>query len=231
MIRVFAGYEAREAIGWSVFQESLMQYASQPVSVTALSGLQRDGSNAFAFERFRIPEICNFGGWAIYCDGSDMMLRSDIAELYELRDETKAVQVVHHTYKTGHPRKYIGTRMASDNIDYPRKNWSSVILWNCAHPSNILLRQGLIDSVEGSYLHRFGWLNDDEIGVLPQEWNHLVREFAPNANAKLAHYTLGIPGFLCYYDDEFATDWRGYAHRAQLGLQYDINKYLIAEAA
>lgn len=231
MIRVFAGYEAREAIGWGVFQNSLMRYASEPVAITPLSGLQRDGSNAFAYERFRVPEMCGFNGWAVYVDGSDMMLRADIAELFDLRDETKAVQVVQHSYKTKHPRKYIGTRMASDNIDYPRKNWSSVILWNCGHPSNILLRQAMIDSVEGAYLHRFGWLNDDEIGALAPEWNHLVREFEPNANAKLAHYTLGIPGFIFYDRDEFAIDWRDYAHRAQQGLQYELTQHLRAEAA
>lgn len=221
-MRIFAGYDWREAVGWSVFERSLIERCSVPFALTPIRGQQRDGSNAFTYARFLVPYLCDFKGWAIFMDGSDMMLRADASELWAQRDPSKAVQVVKHDYRTSHHRKYIGTRMAADNADYPRKNWSSVVIWNCEHPANARISPALVESMTGSYLHRFSWLHDDEIGALPGEWNHLVREYAANPQAKLAHYTLGIPAFICYAKDEFAEEWLDYARGAQTGLQHSV---------
>src|SRR5690606_10686841 len=98
-----------------------------------------------------------------------------------------------HNYKTGYGRKYVGTPLESPNLDYPRKNWSSVILWNCGHPSNKVLTRDYVADAGGACLHRFQWLNDDEIGALPAEWNGLVEE-QDTTNSKLLHFTLGVPG-------------------------------------
>jgi lipopolysaccharide biosynthesis glycosyltransferase len=192
VIRIFAGYEEREARGWDAFVRSLIETTSDPFSVTPLRGQQRDGSNAFTYSRFLVPYLCNFQGWAIWMDGSDMLVESDIAELWSMREAWYAVRVVKHDYKTKHPRKYVGTEMECDNRDYPRKNWSSVILWDCGHYMNRYLTPEAIGKAEGSYLHRFGWLPDERIGELPMEWNHLVGE-QEEKPAKLLHYTLGLP--------------------------------------
>src|SRR5215212_3157138 len=91
----------------------------------------RDGSNQFIYSRFLLPHLTGYSGWALYIDG-DMLLRADIAALWNLRNESKAVMCVHHDYRTRMRRKYLGAK----NEDYPRKNWSSVVLWNCGHPAN-----------------------------------------------------------------------------------------------
>lgn len=142
-----------------------------------------------------------------------MVCLGDIAKLWALRDETKAAMVVKHNYQTKHKRKYIGTSMETHNADYPRKNWSSVILWNCAHPSNAVLTPDYVMDSPGSVLHRFSHLKDDEIGELPKEWNHLVTEQEPNEHAKLLHYTLGVPGIEHYENCERSQDWHD-AHAA-----------------
>ena len=210
-IPLYVGYDPRESAVFSVFNQSVIKYTSCPVSICPLHQKaldfdgQQDGTNAFIYSRYLVPHLQNYSGWAIFADG-DMILRDDLKNLWDLRDEKYALQVVKHNYKTRSVRKYIGTPMENDNFDYPKKNWSSVILFNCGHPSNKVLTKSLVAEAGGAFLHRFQWLRDDEIGELPGEWNHLVRELEPNASAKLVHFTLGAPGFEYYRDDEFAEE-------------------------
>lgn len=202
MIRLFTGYDRREAIGWHVFCDSLMAHASEPVAIIPLQGQQKDGTNAFTYSRFLVPKLCEYHGWAIFADGCDMLLRVDIADLWAMRDDRYAVQVVKHDYRTRHPRKYVGTDMEAGNQDYPRKNWSSLILWNCARNTH------LDPEGSASYLHRFQWLEDAEIGELPIEWNWLTDEYDANDDAKLVHWTAGIPGFPYYSSAPHSDEWR-----------------------
>jgi hypothetical protein len=134
-------------------------------------------------------------------DGCDMVCLADIVELWALRDPSMCVQVVQNHYQTKHPRKYIGTRMESDNEDYPRKNWSSVMLMNCEHPDWYQVRP----TMPGSYLHRFEFTKD--IGELPAEWNVLVDEMPYNEGAKILHWTAGIPAFDRYATAPMAHVW------------------------
>lgn len=124
----------------------------------------------------------------MFLDG-DMTCLADINKLWLLRDPTKAVQVVKHDYKTKYPTKYWGNK----NEDYPRKNWSSVILWNCGHTKHNILTPDFVRDSEGSFLHRFEWLADDDIGALPNEWNWLALEQPYNPDAKIVHHTIGLP--------------------------------------
>lgn len=215
MITVYVGYDPREACVYHTFCQSVIENASGPVSFVPLHSPllnnfdgQQDGSNAFIYSRYLVPHIQDYTGWGLFVDG-DMIVNADIYELYNLRDETKAVQVVKHDYETEHPRKYIGTPLANDNIDYPRKNWSSVMIINCGHRSNQILTPEFVSTMGPITLHRFQWLNDDEIGEIPAEWNHLVGEYPP-AKAKLYHHTLGSPGFEFYKDCESSQDWNYY---------------------
>lgn len=207
LIKVFAGYDPREAIGFSVFVRSLLEYASVPVEIIPLSGPQRDGTNAFIYQRFLTPSLCGFKGTAIFLDASDMLMRADIAELAALADPFKAVQVVKHDYKTKHPRKYVGTALEADNRSYARKNWSSAIIWNCGHYANRFLTPENVAEATGADLHRFAHLPDGLIGELPAEWNHLVGEQKCD-NPKIVHFTLGIPAMAHYQDCDFAREWR-----------------------
>jgi lipopolysaccharide biosynthesis glycosyltransferase len=220
MIPIFIGYDPREAIAYHVCSNSIIRHSSQPVSISPLAlnilkGYEErhtDGSNHFIYSRFLVPHLMNYQGWAIFMDG-DMILRDDITKLWESRDESKAVQVVKHDYRTRLTEKYLGSK----NEDYPRKNWSSVILWNCGHPANARVTPEFIQSSTGAQVHRFTWLTDDLIGELPKEWNWLDIEYDHNPDAKLIHYTLGTPCFHEFADrGSFSDEW----HRERIYTEY-----------
>lgn len=211
MIRLFVGHDSREKVAYSVFCESVIDRCTLPVSIVPLSlktlenvydENHSDGSNAFIYSRFLVPHLCDYSGWAIFADG-DMLCLDDLAELWEQRDYHTAVQVVKHDYKTKHPMKYLGAK----NENYPRKNWSSLILWNCGHPANMRLSPQFVDEQNGAYLHRFAWLDDKLIGGIHQNWNWLVDEYDFNPYAKLVHFTLGTPCFSGYEGGEYARRW------------------------
>lgn len=204
------GYDPREAIAYHVFCQSVLEKSTIPVWFMPLSQLaiqgyretKNDGTNQFTYTRFLTPHLLDFRGWAIFADG-DMVCNRDIAELWALRDPTKAIQVVKHCYKTKAQIKYLGSR----NEDYPRKNWSSLVLWNCEHPAHRCLTPDFVASKSGAYLHRFQWLNDEMIGELPISWNWLAIEYETNNAASLVHYTLGTPCFEEFMFCEMSSDW------------------------
>jgi hypothetical protein len=228
-IPLYAGFDQREAAGFHTFVQSVMDTASVPVAFIPLhkpmlGGFdgQKDGTNAFIYSRFLIPFIQRYTGWAIFCDGSDMLALEDIAKLWAEREKNwfdKAVVVVKHDYKTKQPRKYIGTAMEADNADYPRKNWSSLILWNCNHYANRRLTPEVVTESPGSFLHRFEWLRDDQIGELPAKWNCLVGE-QDTTDASLLHFTAGIPGFKHYANCDGAEHW----HRSHANAMHMIGE-------
>ena len=206
VLKLFTGFDHREEIGWHVFTGSVLRRCSEQVAIIPLTGGQRDGSNAFTYARFLVPHLCGYEGWAIFADASDMVCLGDVAEIGKLRGEA-AAYVVKHDYKTMNKIKYIGTDMECPNSDYPRKNWSSLILWNCGHPSNRILTPQMVDEADGRWLHGFSWLADDVIGDLPKEWNVLLDEGQLTADAKLLHWTSGIPAFNAYRRGPLAGIW------------------------
>lgn len=209
-IRLVVGFDQREAVAYHTFCQSVIKNASRPVAFIPLAEnmlgdyreTHTDGSNKFIYTRFLTPYLCEYSGWAIFADG-DMICQADIKELWQLRDDSKAVLVVKHDYKTTAHRKYFDNK----NEDYPRKNWSSVVLWNCAHPANQILTPEFIQSQTGSFLHRFSWLQDDQIGQIPREWNWLAVEYPDNPQANLVHYTLGAPCLNDYKDCSMSKIW------------------------
>jgi lipopolysaccharide biosynthesis glycosyltransferase len=209
MIPIFVGYDPKETVVYHVCTNSIIRNSTTPVSFIPLSinlleykELHGDGSNQFVYSRFLIPYLMNYSGWAIYIDG-DMVVREDIKNLWNLRDESKAVMVVKHNYQSKATTKYLGSK----NENYPRKNWSSVILWNCSHPANMALSPNTVRTSTGSQLHQFSWLTDDKIGELSVEWNWLSDEYGENENAKLIHYTLGAPCFNEYRNTVMSAVW------------------------
>jgi lipopolysaccharide biosynthesis glycosyltransferase len=162
-------------------------------------------STEFTFTRFLIPELCNFQGWAVFMD-CDIILTTDIAELLTQANDRYAVMCVQHDYK---PKESIKMDGQTQTV-YPRKNWSSVMLINCAHPSNRALNKDLINNPEinGAYLHRFSWLKDEEIGSLDHTWNYLVGVYDDLEKPKLIHYTEGGPWFENYRECEFHNEWK-----------------------
>jgi lipopolysaccharide biosynthesis glycosyltransferase len=223
MIPIFIGYDPREAVAYHVCSNSIVRQVSQPVSLNplALRNLgfyvekHTDGSNHFIYSRFLVPHLMEHRGWAIFMDG-DMLLRDDITRLWELRDPSKAVMVVKHDYQTRMTEKYLGSK----NENYPRKNWSSVVLWNCEHPANRALTPEFVQSATGAQLHRFTWLDDELIGELPKVWNWLPDEFGANPEAKLLHFTLGTPCFHEFATTPMADEW----HRERMLMDYSLQR-------
>ena len=211
MIKVFIGYDPREAVAYSVLAHSINVRASQPVSITPLMLSQLGGiyrrerdplqTTDFSFSRFLTPYLSNYEGWALFID-CDMLFRDDIAKLWALRDERYAVQVVKHVHVPKESIKF----MNQPQTKYEKKNWSSVMLFNNAKCK--ALTPDFVNVATGLQLHQFKWLeNDDLIGELPHRWNHLVGYDAYDANAANVHYTVGGPYFTQYADCEYSTEW------------------------
>jgi hypothetical protein len=215
MVSLFIGNDERETVGVHVFLHSLFRRASVPVAVTPLAsvGLQQ-GTNQFTVSRFLVPYLMGFKGRAIFVDGADMLMCADIADLAKLHDDRYAVQVVKHDYKTRNPRKYVGTSMEAENRDYSRKNWASVMLFNCEHPAWAWASYAAVSGTTFGRLLQFKWCDAGDIGELPREWNCLADEGQPVDGAKILHWTAGIPGFPHYADAPGAALW--HAERAAL---------------
>lgn len=212
MIRIFIGYDPREAVAFSVLAHSIYTRSSAPVSVTPLMLSALHGvftrerhplqSTDFAFTRFLVPFLSGFEGWSLFTD-CDMLVLDDIARLWALRDDRYALMVVKHEHKPRESVKFLGQPQSA----YAKKNWSSVMLFNnvrCA-----ALTPEYVASASGLELHQFMWLgSDDLIGALPHRWNHLVGFDEPCRDVSLVHYTLGGPYFHEYTDCEHAESWR-----------------------
>jgi lipopolysaccharide biosynthesis glycosyltransferase len=220
-IPIFVGYDPREAVAYHTCANSIIRHASRPVAIIPLAlnlftdytETHTDGSNQFIYSRFLVPHLMDYTGHAIFID---MIVRGDIAELWNLRRHDVDVQVVKHDYKTCMTEKYLGSK----NENYPRKNWSSVILWNCQNPANKRLTPEFVEKATGAELHRFSWIRNERIGELPIEWNWLPDEFGVNLEAKLLHYTLGAP---CFH--EFATTPQGDEwHREHMLADYCLQR-------
>lgn len=221
IINIVVGFDQRESVAYHAFCQSIIENSSVPVQFLPLAintlknykETHNDQSNDFIYSRFLTPYLCNFEGWAIFADG-DMICQSDIKELWDLRDESKALMVVKHDYQTKAHIKYLGNK----NENYPRKNWSSVILWNSSHPKHRILTPEFIQNQTGKYLHRFSWLDDNEIGEIPREWNWLAIEYPENKDAKLIHYTLGTPCFKEYENTDMSDIWYQTFERVKDGI-------------
>src|SRR5258708_29328706 len=211
MIRIFIGYDQREAIAFHVLAHSIHRRSSQPVAVAPvmleeLKGVYKRERNPlqsteFSFSRFLAPWLCGYEGWAAFMDCDQLQL-DDIAKLWALRDERYAVQVVKHHHVPKEEVKFLGEKQSK----YEKKNWSSVVLMNCARSR--ALAAEFVSSASGLQLHQFKWLaSDDLIGALPAKWNHLVGYDAPRADASLVHFTIGGPYFPEYRDCEYSREW------------------------
>ena len=220
MHKIFFGHDERVGAGTTVFVQSVIEHSREPlffspITRKSVEGVQ-EGSNAFTFRRFLVPYIMQWEGLALFVDGSDMLCRADISEVFKLWDYRSAVQVVKRKdYDTQHTRKYVGTAMESFNDDYPRKQWASVMLINCSHFAWRQVTPKYVAHAKPLHLLQLGFLADDLIGDLPAEWNWLADEDGENPEAKLCHWTAGVPGMHHYKDSPMAAEWRSALAAAQ----------------
>mgnify|MGYP003642706818 CR=1 FL=1 len=219
-LRVYVGWDSREDIAYQVCSQSIFKNSKESENIEIIPLKQKDlreaekywrdedklASTEFTFTRFLIPELTDFDGWALFID-CDFLFLTDIQKLFNLANDRYAVMCAQHDYT---PKE--GTKMDGQvQTVYPRKNWSSMMLFNCGHPSNKKLTKELVNDPKttGQYLHRFSWLDDREIGQLSHEWNWLVGWYNEPADGKpkALHYTEGGPWFKDYERGEYAIDW------------------------
>lgn len=212
-LRIFIGYDRRIPVIFHVLAHTLMSRSSLPLAITPLVLPHFDGhlerplnemqSTEFSFSRFLTPWLSGYEGWSLFLD-NDMIVLDDIAELWKLRDEHHAVQVVKHDHQPVETTKFLGQAQTS----YQKKNWSSVMLFNNARCR--ALTPEYVSRASGLELHQFKWLADDsQIGELPHRWNHLVDYDppVPTSEISLLHYTSGGPYFEPTRDCGYAAEW------------------------
>lgn len=226
-LQIFIGYDPVESVAYHVLTHSIMSRATVPVSITPISTRHLHGiytrprdpkqSNEFSFSRFLVPHLMDRQGWALFMD-LDMLVLTDIKKLFDLakEDPTKAVYVVKHDYVPRGTTKYLG----NTQYPYPRKNWSSVVLFNCGHPANRTLTPEYVNTAPALDLHRFTHIADSDIGELPITWNWLVGEYplgykgVQKKDVCNAHFTVGGPWFKEYEHVDFSDEW--FAEKSQM---------------
>jgi len=220
-VTVYIGWDSRESIAAEVCKYSILKHATIPVDVVFLKqdelkmrgwysrDVDKLASTEFTFTRFLIPELNQFTGTAIFMD-CDMLVLDDIATLLQQVKKSKAVTCVHHDYTPEEGIKMDGQVQTV----YPRKNWSSMVVWNCGHKANKHVTKELVNNplTTGKYLHRFSWLLDKDIGSVGAEWNWLVGWYKESKTNKpsIIHYTEGGPWFEDYQDCEYSDIWNQY---------------------
>lgn len=224
-VQMFIGFDSREVAAYQVCVRSLRAHSEGAVDIKPIVepdvralGLyhrrheRRDGrlwdtlsaapmSTEFALTRFLTPLLCS-AEWAVFCD-CDFLWRTDVRELLALADPRFAVMVVQHAYQPSESLKMDG----QIQLAYPRKNWSSLMLWNCRHPAHAPLAE-LVNCWVGRRLHGFEWLADPLIGALPEAWNWLEGHSSPALEPKAVHFTRGTPDLPGYHDVPYADEWR-----------------------
>lgn len=218
MKKAYVGYDPREDIAYQVCEHSLNTHSPtllvQPLRQADLraSGVYRRepdplASTEFTYTRFLVPYLQEYRGWALFCD-CDFVWLADARTLFDQADDRYAVMVVKHDYVPTNAVKMDNCRQTQ----YPRKNWSSMILWNCAHKSNRQLTPDMVNTQSAQFLHRFQWLQDDEIGSVDRTWNWLVGWYQEpdDGEPRALHYTEGGPWFPQYRRCEYHKVWKQY---------------------
>ncbi len=215
-LKFFIGYDSKEDIAYRVCKYSLLKRASINIKVFSLKldelvakkfytrSIDPLASTQFTYSRFLVPRLTNYNGWAVFCD-CDFVFLDDVSMLVKDLDTSKAVYCVKHDYTPKEKHKMDGQKQTI----YPRKNWSSFIVYNCSHPSTKNLTIDKVNNESGAYLHQFKWCKDEEIGSLDERWNYLEGWTSNHNKSKpfAVHYTRGGPWFQEWQDVEFAQEW------------------------
>lgn len=182
-MKIFIGYDARQPIAFSVCAQSIYDHASKPVEIVRLdlrhSPVQRIGQTDFTYSRFLVPYLSNFEGQSIFLD-PDILVRGDICDLFSLPlNAGTNVSMVMHEQEFERP--------------------SVMVFQNdrCAHMTP--------EYVKSEKMFEFEWVRYPT--SLPKEWNHLIGFDKHDPDAKLVHFTKGIPVWPETIHCEFAQEW------------------------
>jgi lipopolysaccharide biosynthesis glycosyltransferase len=224
-MKIFIGWDSKQEMASKVCEYSMRANSSANLDIThlnrndlILSGhyFRRDGdpsSTEFTYSRFLAPFLCNYKGWCMFVD-SDFLFTADVQDLfnvvYKQRGYTKkaAYCVKHIEYTPKSDTKFYG----KPQLTFPKKNWSSMIIFNNAHPSTRQLTPMSVSNRLPQWLHRFSWLNEEagELGELPVSWNWLAGEYNYlDTPPQGIHFTNGGP-FNEVYGQDYENLWTSY---------------------
>lgn len=225
----YIGWDPREVDAYQVAVSSIVQQTNSHISVHPIvrnqcmamgmywrpqsvqnNVLWDDISDApmateFALTRFLVPHLRPETQWALFMD-CDVMAMADVGDILQEADPRYAVMCVKHDHRPREAQKMDNQVQTA----YPRKNWSSVMLWNTHHPANSYLTLEAINEWRGLDLHQFRWLPDSLIGGLDQRWNYLVGHSPKNIDPAIVHFTDGVPSMKGYENCEYADIWRSW---------------------
>lgn len=216
MLKIFIGWDSREEYAFKVCEASILRRTSIDVEIIPIirsnlindgiytRGFANFGTTQFTFTRFFVPYLSNYSGNAVFCD-CDFIWTCDAKDVLDLFDPNYAVQVVKHNYAPTELTKGTGLQH-----NYPKKNWSSMVLWNNEHPANMILTPPFLNKANASTLHQFKWLNDSQVGSVSHEYNWLEGWYSEpkDGSPKLVHLTRGGPWFSDCKNVEYADLWR-----------------------
>lgn len=211
-VTVYIGYDSTEPVAAAVLMHSILTRASAPVHLVPLTRTGVMGSyrrprtatesTEFSFTRFLVPYLSRYQGWSIFMD-CDMLCQVDLWSIvpHILDQKDKAVLVCQHDYVPKTATKMDGKIQTV----YPRKNWSSFMVFQNAECRT--LTREYVRTASGADLHQFAWVKDKDIGTLPLTWNWLSDEYAPNPSAEIIHFTLGGPYMKGHESCDHADLW------------------------
>jgi len=208
-LKVFLGWDPRENDAYEVARASILEYAPEvqvtPIVRSELEDLglydrhhDTRGASEFTITRFFVPYLSKYKGLSLFMD-CDILCTTDIREILKEVDPKDAVSCVKHDYIPKTAVKMDG----QTQHNYPRKNWSSVMVFNNAKCK--MLTPDIVNSATPKYLHRMYWASS--IGKLSHTWNYLAGYYDDIELPNIIHYTDGGPWFKGYEDCEFASEW------------------------
>jgi len=182
-LHIFIGMDERQPLAYTVCRSSIERHASNRVLIEPLQlkfmPITRRGLTQFTFSRYLVPWLMHYHGQGVFMD-ADIIVRGDIYELADLAQRTDApVSVVKGVH---------------------RFEWPSMMVFN-----NSKCKVLTPDFIEKDQPQKLNWA--EKIGEMPREWNHCVGYDEPNPNAKLIHYTQGIPCWEETKDCEHSQAW------------------------
>lgn len=207
LMRIYIGYDEKLKEQYNMCEYSIRKHCKD-VEIIKLDkndliarGLYTRINNImdatdFSMTRFFVPYLNDFEGVALYIDSDFIMTRS-VKEIFDSFDKTNAIALVKHNYVSKFDEKANG----KVNLRYPRKNWSSLMMFNCGHPSNKILNLEYLNNTDSTMLHSISWLPYPEVGEFPQDYNFLVGEYEKIPLG--LHYTIGEPK----PDSDFYNEW------------------------
>lgn len=183
-MKCFIGYDPRQPVAFQVCAQSVWERASKPVEIVRLDlrklPITRRGLTEFTYSRFLVPYLSNFEDYSLFLD-SDILVRGDVCELEGMQKHVGGVHIVKGE------RKF---------------EWASVMLFN-----NSSFRHLTPEYIENPVNRMYDWAWADAIEPLSKEYNHLVGYDAPNPDAKIVHFTMGLPIWEETKHSEFAKEW------------------------